>query len=94
MTSAKDRIRSTTPNTGFITGLLLWIPGFGSGKQNRSSMSRTDLVDNGNRKTAQNRIPPNTEQGKYGERTYIISKKLYPFVIITFMNKTLIARLI
>ena len=39
MTMAKEKIRSTTPNIGLASGLLLWIPGFGGGKHSRGSMS-------------------------------------------------------
>ena len=48
MTSAKQKIRSTTPIMGFASGLLLWIPGFGSGKQNQSSRSSNSPNINGN----------------------------------------------
>ena len=39
MTMAKEKIRSTTPSIGLASGLLLWIPGFGGGKNSRGSMS-------------------------------------------------------
>ena len=66
MTAAKDKIRSTTPNIGFATGLLLWIPGFGSGKQNRSSMSTSHTNYNGNERTNLNHEACNNDQGKSG----------------------------
>ena len=42
MTTAKEKIRSTTPSIGLASGLLLWIPGFGGGKHSRGSMSPRD----------------------------------------------------
>ena len=65
MTSAKEKIRSTTPNIGFITGLLLWIPGFGGGKQTHSTMSTKDLINGKNENAAQNRMQTDTDQGEH-----------------------------
>ena len=64
MTAAKEKIRSTTPNMGFATGLLLWIPGFGSGKQNRSSMGPSSTNYNGNERTDLNHEDCNNDHGK------------------------------
>ena len=66
MTAAKEKIRSTTPNMGFATGLLLWIPGFGSGKQSRSSMATSHTNYNGNERTDLNHEACNNDQGKSG----------------------------
>ena len=65
MTSAKEKIRSTTPNTGFIAGLLYWIPGFGGGKQNHSTMSTKDFISGKNENAGQNRMQTDTNPGEH-----------------------------
>ena len=43
MEMVKEKMRSTTPSIGLASGLLLWIPGFGGGRNSsRGSMSPRD----------------------------------------------------
>ena len=61
MSSAKGKINASGSNFGLVSGLLLWIPGFGNGKANRRSTS-TELINNQNGDHL-NQLPPSTNQG-------------------------------